>query len=169
MAFWRLYYHLVWSTKNREPLIKEELEKRLFSYVVSKAAELDVFVYAINGYYDHLHLIVAIPPKHSVADVVKSLKGASSYYLNHECGLDDEFSWQRGYGALSLGERQRPQAEAYVRGQKEHHRDQTTNVWLERTDALDEGPADGVVRPDLERLGLREEGAIYDVLGEPPF
>ena len=49
MSFWRLYYHLVWSTKNREPLIQPKVEPRLFAYIVRKAAELECYVYAING------------------------------------------------------------------------------------------------------------------------
>jgi putative transposase len=169
MAFWRLYYHMVWATKNRAPLIQPQIEARLFGYIVKRAAELGIYVYAINGCDDHLHLVAAIPPKHSVSDVVKTLKGASSHYLNHECGLKDHFDWQRGYGVLSLGERQRPQAEAYVRQQKEHHQAQTTNVWLERTDEFDEGPADEPLRPDGLHRSLRESGPIYELLGEPPF
>ena len=93
MSFWRLYYHLVWATKNREHLIQPEIEDRLHAYLVRKAAELDVYVYAINGWYDHAHVVAAIPPKHAVADVVKRLKGASSHYLNHEGGLDYQFAW----------------------------------------------------------------------------
>ena len=131
MSFWRLYYHLVWATKNREHLIQPETENRLNAYIVRKAAELDVYVYAINGWYDHVHLLVAIPPKHAVGDVVKRLKGSSSHYLNHAGGLAYEFAWQRGYGALTLGERQRPKAEAYVRDQKDHHEQQTANAWLD--------------------------------------
>lgn len=104
MAFWRLYYHLVWATKNREPFIQANIESRLYAYAVNKAAELACYVYCINGWYDHIHLIIAIPPKHAVAEVVKCLKGASSHDLNHGGGrLDYQFAWQRGYGALSLG------------------------------------------------------------------
>jgi putative transposase len=114
MSFWRLYYHLGWATKDREPMIQAEIEDRLYAYLVRKAAELGVYAYAINGCPDHVHLIVAIPPKHAVADVVKGLKGPSSHYLNQSAGLAYEFAWQRGYGALSLGEGQRPKAVAYV-------------------------------------------------------
>jgi REP element-mobilizing transposase RayT len=49
MPFWRLYYHLVWSTKNREHFISPAVEDQLYAYIVNKAAELDVRVYAING------------------------------------------------------------------------------------------------------------------------
>ncbi len=168
MPFWRLYYHLTWSTKERAPFITPEIEPRLFAYIVKKASELDVFVYAINGWTDHNHLVAAIPPKIAVAELVKFVKGASSHYLNHECHLDYEFAWQRGYGALSVGERQRPIAEEYVRNQKVHHEKQTTNAWLERYTDLDEGPPDFGIKPDPVST-LREERASYEFLGEPPF
>ena len=169
MSFWRLYYHLVWATKNREPLIEPEIEDRLYAYLVRKAAELDVLVYAINGWYDHVHLLVAIPPKHAVAQVAKRLKGASSHYLNHEGSLDYHFAWQRGYGAFTLGERQRPEAEAYVRNQKEHHERQTTNAWLEHHAELDEGPVDTGIRVDGVPSSVREEQSLYAAWGEPLF
>mgnify|MGYP000860881525 CR=1 FL=1 len=132
MPFWRHCYHLIWATKNRQPLIQPEFETRLYDYIISKAAELETYVYAINGWYDHVHLIVAIPPTHSVAEVVKMLKGASSHYINHTLQLEEAFGWQAGYGSLTLGEKQRPIAEAYVREQKQHHAEATTNPWLER-------------------------------------
>ena len=169
MSFWRLYYHLVWSTKNREPLITPEIEKRLYAYIVHKAAELECYVYAINGWHDHVHLIIAIPPKQAVADVVKHLKGASSHDLNHAGGLAYEFAWQRGYGALSLGERQRPQAETYVNDQKAHHTQQTPIAWLERDNDVDEGPPDtGVALTPVPGI-VREAQADYGVDGESPF
>lgn len=170
MAFWRLYYHLVWATKNREPLIRPEIEARLYAYNVNKAAELGVYVYAINGWYDHIHLVVSIPPKHAVADVVKHLKGASSHDLNHSgVPLDYTFAWQRGYGALTVGESQRPKAVAYVQNQKAHHEAQTANAWLERYTEFDEGPDDIGLTPGSVPSILHEEVAEYDVWGEPPF
>jgi REP element-mobilizing transposase RayT len=169
MSFWRLYYHLVWATKNRGHLIQPETENRLYAHIVRKAAELDVYVYGINGWYDHIHLLVAIPPKHAVADVVKRLKGSSSHYLNHGGGLAYAFAWQRGYGALTLEERQRAKAEAYVRDQKDHHEQQTANAWLERCPELDEGPLDAGIGLDGVPSSLRETGLIYDAWGELPF
>ncbi|MCI0645200.1 MAG: IS200/IS605 family transposase [Chloroflexi bacterium] len=169
MPFWRTYYHLVWATKNREPLIQPAIERRLFSYLVNKANELEVRVYAINGWVDHVHLVVSIPPKHAVAYVVKRLKGASAFDLNQPGGLGGEFQWQRGYGVLTLGERQRPQAEAYVRNQKEHHGRQTTNSWLERVDEFDEGPPDEGLKPDVVLPVLHEAGVVYHVWGEDEF
>ena len=169
MAFWRLYYHLVWATKNREHMIQPEVEPRLYSYIVTKASELGVYIYAINGWYDHVHLVVSIPPKHAVAYVVKRLKGASSHDINQAGDLDYQFAWQRGYGALSLGELQRPKAEAYVARQKQHHECQTTNGWLERYAEFDEGPDDVGIVPGEVPPVLREQGTAYAAWGEPPF
>jgi REP element-mobilizing transposase RayT len=167
MPFWRLYYHLIWPTKHREHLITAAVEERLYPYLISKAAENGVYVYAINGWYDHVHLVAAIPPKHAVSAIVKRLKGASSHYLTRELGV--AFEWQRGYGALTVGERQRAIAEAYVARQKEHHAHQTTNVWLERADELDEELPDRAEGPDVPPSAIRELSVLYDVLGEPPF
>jgi len=163
MAFWRLYYHLVWATRDRAHLITPEIEKNLYGYIVHKAGELGIYVYAINGWTDHTHVVASIAPKLAVAEAVKRLKGASSHHLNHGVGLDYEFGWQRGYGALSLGERQRAQAVAYVREQKNHHAQQTANPWLERYTELDEGPPDtGLTVGEIPYV-LREDGPIYEV------
>jgi len=169
VPFWRLYYHLVWATKNREHFITPEIEDRLYAYIVNKAAELDLYVYAINGWFDHVHLVVSIPPKHAVAYVVKRLKGASSHDLNHAGGLDFHFAWQRGYGALSLGERQRPVAATYVEAQKQHHSEQTMTAWLERCAEFDEGPDEQGIAVKRVPPVVREETGKYDFLGESPF
>lgn len=169
MTFWRLYYHLVWATKQREHFIRPELEERLYTYIVRKAAALDVCVYAINGWYDHIHLVVAIPPKHAVAYVVKCLKGASAHYLNQQNIVQFTFGWQRGYGALSVGERQRPIAERYVVRQKEHHRQQTTLAWLEQCTESDEGPVDRIRSSPAVSSMLRDAPAAYKTPSESPF
>ena len=133
----------MWVTKNREPLIQTDFEADLFRYLVNKCAELGIYVYAINGWVDHVHMIAAIPPKRSVADVVKRLKGASSHYVNHDLRpAHSTFAWQPGYGCLTLGETQRPKAVAYVENQKHHHAARETNAWLEHISTQDEGPAE---------------------------
>jgi len=140
MPFWRTYYHIVWATKERLPLLDEQVESALYSYLDLKVRELEVQVYAMNGERDHVHLVVSIPPKHSVASVVKKLKGSSSHHINQLGITDRAFAWQRGYGVLTVGERHLEAAISYVERQKEHHRDQTTNRWLEHVNEFDEGP-----------------------------
>ena len=171
MPFWRTYYHLIWGTKFKNPSIQPDIEPRLYSYLINKSKELGVIVYEINGWVDHVHLIVSIPPKHSVSYVVKRLKGASAFDLNQSGALEDHFQWQRGYGVLTLGEKQRAFAEGYVHNQKEHHRQQTTNTWLERSDEFDEGPQDRGLETAIVPPILHETAVFYDAINsdEIPF
>lgn len=169
MPFWRTYYHLVWGTKNRQEDITSTVEPILFQYLINKAVENEVRVYAINGWYEHVHLVVSIPPKLSVADAVKRLKGASSYYINEQNLLKEQFAWQRGYGVLTVGERQLDKAIDYVERQKEHHQQQTTNSWLERMDVEDEGPEDPGISPDKMPHIVRETRAVYEIDDPFPF
>ena len=169
MPFWRAYYHLVWGTNNRKEIITSTVEPILFQYLINKAVENEVRVYAINGWYEHVHLVVSIPPKLSVADTVKRLKGASSYYINERNLLKEKFVWQRGYGALTVGERQLEKAIDYVERQKEHHQNQTTNSWLERMNIEDEGPKNAGISPNKMPHVIREPTAIYEIDAPFPF
>jgi putative transposase len=170
MSFWRNYYHIVWTTKNREPLLQPELERAIFGYIVNKGAEMDSFIYAIGGCTDHIHIVVAIPPKHSVSSVVKVLKGSSSHNINHVIRpVYGQFTWQHGYGCMTMGESQLPAAKSYVLNQNQHHENQTTNSWLERCEELDEGPI-FYDRYESSMHLIQEENTIYEVkMGKFPF
>ncbi|HEX5944159.1 MAG TPA: transposase [Anaerolineales bacterium] len=67
MPYWRLFYHVIWSTKNRLPLIDPAWEKDLHGYIRGKATALECIPYAIGGMPDHLHVAISIPPKLAVA------------------------------------------------------------------------------------------------------
>lgn len=124
MALWRLFYHVVWATKNRQPLIDYQWEETLYRYMLGKADSLSCVVHAVNGMTDHIHVVASIPPTLAIADFVKNIKGSSAHYINHE-GLfaSQHFAWQAGYGVFSLGQKQLDKAVAYVENQKIHHRE----------------------------------------------
>ncbi|BAU66394.1 Transposase IS200-like protein [Stanieria sp. NIES-3757] len=140
MALWRLYYHLIWGTKNRQPLINGQREARLYPYIISKADSLNSIIHAINGTENHIHVIVSIPPKLAIADFVKRIKGSSSHYLNQNFPLSPQFVWQEGYGVFSLGGKQLDTAIAYVQNQKIHHQQNTVISLLEQIDHNDDPP-----------------------------
>ncbi len=132
MALWRLYYHLVWATKERQPLITPDREPQLYSYIIGKADSLDCIIHAIGGIENHVHLIASIPPNLSIANFVKRIKGSSAHHLNDNLvGSISTFSWQRGYGVFSLGGKQMKRAISYVREQKIHHAQGTMIAALE--------------------------------------
>lgn len=125
MTYWRLHYHLIWATFERQPLLTVEREKMLYGVIYHKAKELGFKIHAVGNVNDHVHVVASIPPKLSVADCVRHIKGASAYAINQMNGSDGQFKWQEGYGAISVGERSLPTVMAYVNNQKEHHKDRT--------------------------------------------
>ena len=141
MAFWRLYFHLIWSTYQREPMLTEAVEQQVYGTILSKAKALGLVVHAIGGVEDHVHIVASIPPRYSIAECVRQIKGASSHYVNHQAGVPGSFRWQDDYGALTIGERSLSDVVGYVLAQKEHHRGKTLRASLERFD--DDSPDEG--------------------------
>ena len=122
MSYWRLHYHLVWSTVQRLPLITPERERIIFRSVYSKARDLGTTLHAVGGIEDHLHLVVSVPPTLAISQCVKHWKGASARAVNRSGGAGERFQWQRGYGALTVGGRCLSTVIDYVNLQKQHHK-----------------------------------------------
>ena len=106
MTLWRLYYHIVWTTKNRYPYITPDLEAKLSPYIINKTQSLNLIIHALGGIEDHVHLVISIPPQLAIASVVKNIKGSSSHHLNQTFNHQPKFAWEEGYGVFSLGSKQ---------------------------------------------------------------
>ena len=132
MPFWKLYYHFIWGTKNRLPLIDPAFESELYRAIAAKVQNMDGFVHAIGGTEEHVHLAVSIPPKVAPAKFIGDVKGNSSHYINHIIKPDFEFYWQDEYGVLSFGEKNLPAIVKYIHNQKQHHADGTLIVAMEK-------------------------------------
>ena len=132
MPYYQLYYHIVWATKNREPLIVPELEAELHKYLRGKGMELGGVVHAVGGVEEHVHLAVSIPPRIAVATYIGQLKGASSHWVTHVSTQHSPFEWQEGYGVLSFGKRALPRVVDYVIHQHQRHADRRLIPEMER-------------------------------------
>ncbi|MFM7558507.1 IS200/IS605 family transposase, partial [Cylindrospermopsis raciborskii] len=116
----------------REPLISHDIESQVYGYLTGKANHLGCITHAIGGIEDHIHLVISIPPKISIAECVKALKGSSAHYCNQSLpNLPQKFIWQEGYGIFSLSANQLSVAIDYVNNQKVHHLNKTTIRLLE--------------------------------------
>ncbi|MEO1430642.1 MAG: IS200/IS605 family transposase [Cyanobacteria bacterium J06633_8] len=141
MAFWRIYYHLVWATKGRQNLITPQREVSFYKYIVGKADSLGCIIHAIGGTENHIHLVASIPPNLAISDFVKNIKGSSAHQYNIESPPKaKKFSWQGGYGIFSLGSKQLNQAVAYVNNQKQHHAQGSAIASLEKDKLEDDAP-----------------------------
>ena len=116
-----LLVHLVFSTKNREPRISEDLEDPLYSYLGGLIRSLDCSLLAIGGMPDHVHLLVRLHPTSAVAPLVGKIKANSSRWINDGRGSRGRFAWQTGYGAFSVSESQAEVVKTYIARQKDHH------------------------------------------------
>ena len=88
VPYWRLYYHFVWATKGRDPLIQTSLEKRLHGAISAKAGAL---VHAVGGTDDHVHVGTSVPPSLALSHFVGQLKGSRSHLVRSELALPFRF------------------------------------------------------------------------------
>ena len=138
MAYWRLFYHFVWTTKNREPLLVPSIEPSVYRFLHAEAKELRAPLFVIGGIADHVHVVAAVRPALSPSDFMKQLKGSSSRFISLEYKMP--FDWQEGYGVFSVSESDVPQVIDYVQFQKDHHASQTTVYEWEQTHNWNIGP-----------------------------
>jgi len=134
MTYWRLHYHIIWSTMERQPILTPGVEKIFYGVIYGKADELGLKIHAAGNVDDHAHVVLSIPPKVAVADCVRHLKGASAFAINHMHRSDGQFRWQAGYGALTVGDQSLEIVMEYAARQKEHHNNRTIIDVYERMD-----------------------------------
>ena len=123
----QIYIHLVFSTKNREPTLYEELQPKLHTYLAGISNTLGAQAITVGGVEDHIHLLGRLPRTLTVASWVEKLKVGSNRWFKEKAEAKgrEAFSWQSGYGAFSISPRHVDPLVAYIRNQKEHHRDVT--------------------------------------------
>ncbi len=122
MGYIRIWVHLVWSTKNREPILKKDIRQAVFDHMKSNAEQKGVLLDMINGYNEHVHALVRLKADDTVAKIVQLLKGESSHWVNKQNLVTGRFEWQDEYFAVSVSESNVEEIRRYIRNQEEHHR-----------------------------------------------
>jgi putative transposase len=120
-AYCNLLYHLVFSTKERRPLISPAIKPRLQDYIGGIVRGEDGELLEINVVADHAHPLVRLHPARAVADMLRLIKANSSKWVKEQF-RGPAFAWQEGYAAFTVSQSQVPRILAYIRGQEEHHR-----------------------------------------------
>src|SRR3712207_5658004 len=101
-----LNYHVIFSTKSREPFLTNQIRERLWPYLGGIARENDMKALVIGGVADHVHLLLSVPATMAVAKAVQLIKGGSSHWLKETFADLTAFAWQDGYGAFTVSESQ---------------------------------------------------------------
>jgi len=120
-TFLSLNYHVVFSTKRREPVIDPSWESQLHEYLGGTVNGLGGVAQGVGGTVDHVHLLLGLKSTHCLADFMRELKKASSHWVHEVIGLE-EFAWQEGYGAFTVSPSLREAVQRYIARQKDHHR-----------------------------------------------
>ena len=134
MSRYALFFHIVWATKQRQPYLTSEKEARTYRLASTLANEMGYEVLAIDGMPNHVHLLISSGPVIDLATLIKKIKGTTSAMLNDLTDHESNFRWQEGYYAATVTPSHLPKVQAYVQGQKEHHRTGNTYAVWEETD-----------------------------------
>ncbi len=121
-TFSNLLTHVIFSTKDRVPCVKDDLKPNLLAYIGGIVREIKGKVYSVDGTSDHVHMLVSLPPSLALSDAVRTIKTNSSGWV-HGLGSDYRaFGWQIGYGAFSVSKSNASAVIRYIQTQEEHHR-----------------------------------------------
>jgi len=121
-SYTNLLYHIVFSTKDRRPLITPEYEPRLYDYVGGTLRRAGGISLELNGTEDHLHMLAKLRPDRALSDVLRDLKANATGWMHDVFPSLKDFCWQRGYGAFTVSQSNVEEVRRYIARQKEHHR-----------------------------------------------
>ena len=124
-TFTCLHYHLVFSTKHRQPSLADSWRPRLFDYVGGILRQQNGVLLAADGMPDHVHLLAAIHKSVAVADAVRDIKANSSKWVHEKIPHQNGFAWQAGYGAFTVSYSGLDTVRRYLADQQVHHRTRT--------------------------------------------
>lgn len=117
----KILVHLVFSTKNRQPWLVENLREDLHAYIGGIVEKLNGTLLIAGSVADHIHLLVAHPRTCTPSELILQIKTGSSKWLKTKGAQFAEFHWQSGYGMFSISPSHRVELEAYIANQAQHH------------------------------------------------
>ena len=118
-TFFSLHYHVVFSTKERRPIIDSDWRPRLHSYLGGIVRGTNGVAEIVGGVEDHVHLLMSLRPIHCVADVMRDLKKDSTNWVKQN--FDRRFAWQEGYAAFTVSPSATDAVRYYISNQGAHH------------------------------------------------
>jgi putative transposase len=120
-TYTKLYYHIVFSTKNRQRFIDETIDDELHKYICGIIRGFGGQAIEVNGTADHIHILAIIPPTISISDALRTIKANSSKWVHETTPALAAFAWQDGYSTFTVSASQVEPVRQYIRDQKSHH------------------------------------------------
>ena len=113
--------HVVWGTKNRAPLLTQNIRSKVIDHIKANARVKEIYIDRLNGYTEHLHCLLGLNADMSISKTIQLLKGESAYWINKENITASRFEWADEYFAVSVSESMLGKVRAYIDNQEEHH------------------------------------------------
>ena len=122
MSWVRVYIHIVFSTKNREPFLNSiDLRKKVFQHIKQNASEKDIWLDCVNGWQEHAHCLISLGKEQIISKVAQLIKGESSFWINQNKLTENKFVWQDDYWAVGVSESHLQSVRDYIHNQEKHH------------------------------------------------
>lgn len=121
LSYLKVWIHAVWATKNRVPCLDDETILRFCEHIRQNAADKGFYIDTINGYLDHMHVLMLLKPENSVPKQMQLIKGESSKWASDSGLVPPDFAWESQYYAASVSGRMVPAVREYIKNQQAHH------------------------------------------------
>jgi REP element-mobilizing transposase RayT len=94
MSYISSYFHCVFGTKDRQPLISPQLRERLWPFLGGIARQNEMTAIEIGGVADYVHILLSLPSTLSIAKAMQLLKAGSSKWVHETFPEHRLFGWQ---------------------------------------------------------------------------
>ena len=122
MSWVRVYIHIVFSTKNREPFLNSaEIRKKVFQHIKQSAVEKNIWLDCANGWQEHAHCLISLGKEQTISKMTQLIKGESSFWINQNKLTENKFIWQDDYWAMGVSESHLQLVRNYIHNQEVHH------------------------------------------------
>ncbi len=121
-TFTKIHIQLVFAVQHRAALIAREWKSELHKYITAIIQERNHKLLQINSMPDHIHILLGLRPKDSIASLTQLVKSESTKWINNSGKTKSKFNWQEGYGAFSYSPKDVPGVIEYIANQESHHK-----------------------------------------------
>ncbi len=121
-TYTQIYYHIIFSTKNRRPVLAAPNREVLFRYIWGILKNNKCHLYRINAADDHVHIFTSLHPTVALADLVREIKSSSSRYIKDKSLFPGFDGWQDNYGGFTHSINEKNAIIDYIKKQEEHHK-----------------------------------------------
>ena len=124
MSYLKVWIHAVWTVKNRQPILNQDIRFELFKHIHQNALDKNILIECVGGYHNHVHCLFRLKNDQTVEKVMQLIKGESSHWFNMN-KLSHKLTWQKEYFAVSVSESMAGVVKTYILNQEEHHKKKT--------------------------------------------